>query len=188
VVARDKLEIGDPLCTDGMESGTYTWNSETGEFNLTNVIDTTGDCGLTSMQGELYNATVGVSGDILTLTDNEGAFPLAKVVAANNPLIGSWYNDGENQTVITFLDDTNYAVAQDIDEIGEPLCSDGMESGTYTWNSETGEFNVTNVIDTTGDCGLTSTPGELYSATVSVSENTLTLTDNEGSFPIPRVE
>ena len=188
VVAQDIDENGEPLCSDGMESGTYTWSSATGEFSLTNVIDTTGDCGLTSMQGELYSATVTVSDNILTLTDDEGALPLTKVVAADNPLIGSWYSDGDNQTVISFLDDANYMVAQDIDEIGEPLCSDGMESGTYTWNSATGEFSLTNTNDTTGDCGLTSMQGELYSATITVSGDTLTLTDNEGSFPIPRVK
>jgi hypothetical protein len=55
-------EIGEPLCSDGMESGTYTWNSETGEFNLTNVIDTTGDCGLTSMQGERFSQCVALIG------------------------------------------------------------------------------------------------------------------------------
>jgi len=188
VVTRDKLETGDPLCTDGMESGMYVWNSETGEINFTSVIDTTGDCGLTSVPEEIYSATVAVDINTLTLTDDEGAFPLTRVVAANNPLIGSWYNDSENQTVITFLDATNYMVAQDIDEIGESLCSDGMESGTYTWNSETGEFSVTNANDTTGDCGLTSVEGEIYSATVTVSEDVLTLTDDEGSFPIPRVK
>ena len=124
----------------------------------------------------------------MTLTDSEGSGPATKVVATDNPLIGSWYNDGENQTVITFIDETNYMVAQDIDEIGEPLCFDGMESGTYTWNSVTGEFSLINVDDTTGDCGLTSMPGELYNATITVSGDILTLTDDEGSFPIPRVQ
>jgi hypothetical protein len=189
MVARDKLEIGDPLCFDGMESGTYTWNSETGEFSVTNANDTTGDCGLTSVEGEIYSATVTVDGNTLTLTDDEGAFPLTRVVAANNPLIGSWhFSDSDTNIVITFLDDTRYMVARDKLEIGDPLCFDGMESGTYTWNSETGEFSVTNANDTTGDCGLTSVEGEIYSATVTVSEDVLTLTDDEGSFPIPRVE
>jgi hypothetical protein len=79
MVARDKLEIGDPLCFDGMESGTYTWNSETGEFSVTNANDTTGDCGLTSVEGEIYSATVTVSEDVLTLTDDEGSFPIPRV-------------------------------------------------------------------------------------------------------------
>ncbi len=188
IVARDKLEIGDPLCFDGMESGTYTWNSVTGEITFTNVIDTTGDCGLTSVQGELYSTTVTVDGNTLTLTVDQEAVPLPRVVATDNPLIGSWYSDGANKTVITFLDETNYMVAQDVDDVGEPLCSDGMESGTYAWNSATGEFSLANANDTTGDCGLTSMQGEIYSATITVSGDILTLTDDEGSFPIPRVQ
>jgi len=188
MVARDKLEIGDPLCFDGMESGTYTWNSVTGEITFTNVIDTTGDCGLTSVQGELYSTTVTVDGNTLTLTVDQEAVPVPRVVATDNPLIGSWYSDGANKTVITFLDETNYMVAQDVDDVGEPLCSDGMESGTYAWNSATGEFSLANANDTTGDCGLTSMQGEIYSATITVSGDILTLTDDEGSFPIPRVQ
>ncbi len=79
-------------------------------------------------------------------------------------------------------------MTQDIDEIGEPLCSDGMESGTYTWDSVNGNFSLTNVIDTTGDCGLTSLQGDTYDATVTVSGNTLTLIDVEGSIPSTRVQ
>jgi len=189
MVARDKLEIGDPLCFDGMESGTYTWNSVTGEFIVTSEIDTTGECGLTSTQGEIYSATVTVSGNTLTLTDSEGSGPATKVVATNNPIVGSWhFADIDVNIVITFLDDNRYMVARDQLEIGDPLCFDGMESGTYTWNSATGEFSVTNANDTTGDCGLTSVEGEIYSATVTVSGDILTLTDDEGSFPIPRVQ
>ena len=100
-------------------------------------------------------------------------------------LVGSWYDVSGNKTLITFLDGINYFVTQDIDDVGEPLCSDGMESGTYTWDSSTGNFSLVNVIDTTGDCGLTSGQGETYAATVVVSGNTLTLTDSvEGSFSL----
>jgi hypothetical protein len=104
------------------------------------------------------------------------------------PQVGSWYEASGNRSVITFLDGANYFVTQDVDNIGEPLCSDGMESGTYTWDSVNGDFSVANVIDTTGDCGLTSAPGEAYNATITISENTLTLTDFEGSFPLTRVQ
>jgi hypothetical protein len=103
--------------------------------------------------------------------------------------IGSWlYSDADTNLVLTFLDDTRYMVARDKLEIGDPLCFDGMESGTYTWNSETGEFSVISVNDTTGDCGLTSMQGELYNATITVSGDILTLTDFEGSFPISRLQ
>jgi len=189
-VTQDIDDISEPLCFDGMESGTYTWDSVNGNFSLTNVIDTTGDCGLTSEQGDPFSATVTVNATTLTLTDSEGSFQLTKVIDANNPIVGSWYIDesGGNETLVTFLDGVNYFLTQDIDDINEPLCSDGMESGTYTWDSANGSFSFTNVIDTTDDCGLTSVQGESGSATVTVNGSTLIFTDSEGSSSLTRVQ
>jgi hypothetical protein len=103
-------------------------------------------------------------------------------------LIGSWYFADEHKTLITFIDGSNYSVTQDIDEIGEPLCSDGMESGTYTWDSGSGNFSLMNMIDTNGDCGLTSMQGDTYDSTVTVGGNILTVIDVEGSIHLARVQ
>jgi len=189
-VTQDIDDIGEPLCSDGMESGTYTWDAVGGDFNLINVIDTTGDCGLTSVQGAPFSATVTVNGSTLTLTDSEGSFQLTKVIDANNSIVGSWYfsEPGGGETLVTFLDGINYFVAQDVDDIDEPLCSDGMESGTYTWDSASGNFNYTNIIDTTGDCGMTSKQGETGDATVTVSGSTLIFTDSEGPVSLTSVQ
>ena len=124
-VAQDIDDVGEPLCSDGMETGTYTWDSITGNFSLTNVIDTNGDCGLTSTQGETYTPTsVSIAGNVLTFSDPEGDFALTKVVDSRNAIVGGWYITGEDKTLITFIDDTRYYVAQDIDEIAERVtCS-----------------------------------------------------------------
>jgi hypothetical protein len=168
-LTQDVDNIGEPLCSDGMEAGTYTWDSATGSLSLINIIDTTGDCGLTSTQGGTYDATAVIDGYTLNITDNEGTFSVSKVSDASNPISGGWYEESGNKTLITFVDATNYFVTQDVDDVGEPLCSDGMETGTYTWTSETGAFSLLNVIDTTGDCGLTSTQGETYNAIITVT-------------------
>jgi len=183
-------EIGadEPLCSDGMESGTYTWDSLTGSISFTNVIDTTGDCGLTAAQGDSYTPTsTSVADNTFTINDAEGAFSLSKVTDANNPIIGGWYVPSNNKTLVAFIDATNYFVTQEIG-VDEPLCSDGMESGTYTWDSATGSISFTNVIDTTGDCGLTSAEGGTYDATITVNADAFTITDIEGSFSLNAVK
>ncbi len=191
-------EIGaeEPLCSHGMESGTYTWNSVTGTFNLTNVIDTTGDCGLTSSQGETYTASLEISDNTLIGTDTEGTTQLSKVVDAANPIVGSWYIDesniGENKTLVTFIDDSNYFVTQEVDpdELTATLPSfHGMEVGTYTYDSVTGDIVFTNVIDTTGDSGFTSIQGEIWdNVTVNIINNQLMFTFVGGSFSLDAIK
>ena len=195
-VTQDVDNINEPLCSDGMETGTYTWDSASGSFSLINVIDTTGDCGLTSTEGNTYDATVTINGNSLTVEDSEGAFQLSKLIDANNPIVGSWWHyAGGNKTLLSFIDSTHYFTTQDIDEAAEPLCSDGMESGTYWWNYENADtdqissFNLINVIDTTGDCGLTSGQGEPFGATaIIINNDVLTLTDIEGEVSFNAVK
>jgi len=195
-VTQDAAELA---CSDGMETGTYSWNSITGSFTLTNVIDTTGDCGLTSTQGETYTPnSVSIAGNILTLSDNEGDFPLTRVVDSGNPLIGSWYIADGNKTVVTFIDDSQYFVTQEV-EAGEltaiPPSSHGMEYGTYTYNTNTGNIVFTNVIDTTGDSGFTSTQGNTWGdvgdeVTIEVGDGQLIFTyvdEGGGSFTLDAV-
>ena len=187
-----EIGAGEPLCSHGMESGTYTWNSVTGAFSLTNVIDTTGDCGLTSSQDEVFTASLEISGNTLSMTDTEGTLQLSKVVDAANPIVGSWYIVDENKTLVTFIDNSNYFVTQEVgpDELtATPPSFHGMEAGTYTYDSVTGDIVFTNVIDTTGDSGLTSAQGETYNnVTVTIINNQLTFTDTEGSFSLDAIK
>jgi hypothetical protein len=194
-VTQDVDNINEPLCSDGMESGTYTWDAASGSFSLINVIDTTGDCGLTSTQGNTYDATVTINGNTLTVEDSESAFQLSKLIDANNTIIGSWwYYAGGNKTLVSFIDNTNYFTTQDIDEAAEPLCSDGMESGTYYWDFENANlnhiksFSLVSINDTTGDCGLTSVQGEAYGGTIIINNDVLTLTDIEGDVSFNAVK
>jgi hypothetical protein len=194
-VTQDVDNINEPLCSDGMESGAYTWDYASGSFSLNNVIDTTGDCGLTAAEGNTYDAIVTINGNTMTIEDAEGTFQLSKVIDENNPVIGSWYNyAGGNRTLVTFVDNTHYFTTQDIDEASEPSCSDGMESGTYYWDYVNANlpgiksFSLDNVIDSTGECGFASVQGETYGSTISINNDVLTLTDIEGDIQFNAVK
>ena len=197
-VTQNVNEALDPLSMDGMETGTYTWDSITSNFSLTNVIDTNGDSGLTSMQGETDSGSVSIAGNTLTLFDAEGDSLLVKVIDSGNPLIGSWYIAEGNKTVVTFIDDSQYFVTQEV-EASEltaiPPSFHGMEYGTYTYNTNTSGIVFTNVIDTTGDSGFTSTQGNTWGdvgdeVTIEVGNGQLTFTyvsEGGGSFTLDAI-
>ncbi len=123
--------------------------------------------------------------EIVMAADKVVVIPLnsSKSTQVNN-LVGSWgFIGGANDTgIITFLDATNYTMVQD----GTPDAAgqDGMEIGTYTWDSSTGAFTVNVIIDTNGEWGLSHPQG---AATISVTGNTLTYTDPTGTSVLKRV-
>ncbi len=170
------------------------------------------DCGPVCTYNELNRVSTGTDADgrdfittvwhvrnsnVVTYTkritndpNNPGITWTGKEVITIQPktIVGSWYILSNNKTLVTFIDDTNYFVTQEIG-VNEPLCSDGMESGTYTWDSSTGSISFTNVIDTTGDCGLTAAQGDIYNPiSASVVGNTFTINDPEGSFSLNAVK
>jgi len=113
--------------------------------------------------------------------------------ASAQALVGAWALGDPSVAdsgsgVVVFLNNGYYFHVEDTSPDSGPWGFDGFERGTYTWNSGTGAFSVNALQDTNGDIGLSS----LYSsATISVSGNTLTLTDADGpdtgSFQINRV-
>ena len=120
------------------------------------------------------------------------AFAADKVVviplggcSSSNSIIGSWFdNDGnlgvDDISVITFLTDTHYIMAES--EYGTPELGGGkgMEQGTYSWNSSTGELIATVVQETNGDWGL-SELGNPTTWNVSLNGNTLTVITADGT-------
>jgi len=100
-------------------------------------------------------------------------------------LVGSWlYNPGAlaDSAVLTIIDDSNYmfAVDGDPDDGGRR----GMERGTYTWNSSTGDFTATAISQTAGDWGISY----FHPETVTIDENILNFTNNvEGLITFSRV-
>ena len=154
MLAEDGDSIADPSGQDGMERGTYTWNSGTGAFTRLTTVNTNGEWGLSDDPPN----TVVVSGDGATLT-MDGAFVLTRVTDPSNPLVGGWYldeGDGGNFSVVTFLaDGTSFLMAED-EGFPDPAGQPGMERGTYTVDPETGAFDAVVTVDTTGDFGVST--------------------------------
>ncbi|MBF0227611.1 MAG: hypothetical protein HQK76_19360 [Desulfobacterales bacterium] len=104
--------------------------------------------------------------------------PFTKIINIAGSLIGSWVSrdtSSGNTVVITFLDDTHFIFAQDGNN-NDPTGHDGIETGTYTWNSTTGAFTANVIVDTNGEWGFS----DMGLMTISVSGNILTLSDNNG--------
>lgn len=105
--------------------------------------------------------------------------------ASANSIIGAWaFGDGamEGSGVVMFMKDLNYFHIEDVG--GSDPGPDGYEMGTYAWNEQTGSFSAAQTLDRNGETGL-SHPNGL--TTVSVSGDTLTYTDSEGSSILTRV-
>ncbi len=151
-VAEDGDSIADPSGRDGMERGTYTWNSSTGDFTKVITVDTNGEWGMSHS----VISSLQVNGDALTITSTNGVSSLSRVPNSINPIVGGWYlSDSPQQAVvITFLSDGQFFVAEDGDSIADPSGRDGMERGTYTWNSSTGDFTKVTAVDTSGEWGM----------------------------------
>ena len=150
---------------DGMERGTYTWNEGTGVLTATPDKDTNGDIGLSDPSGAL---TATVVADTLTISDSGNAFPLTRVAATANPLVGGWRicdNGGNNTGVLVMLDNGIYFEAEVNN--GDPTGTDGIERGTYTGNQGTGSLTFAPVVDTNGtNGGSHPVPGPDYTASL----------------------
>jgi len=133
----------------GMEMGTYTWDALSGVFSAQITVDTTGDWGLShALAHHLF-----IGGDTLIVVHDDGETPFTRVADAGNAQVGAWTIPGED-LVVTFLPDGRYVHVEngsDADLTGQ----DGVEFGTYTWNSAGNLALVaTPGVDTNGEWGL----------------------------------
>ena len=153
-LAEDGDPIADPSGQDGMERGTYTWNADTDAFSSTTTVDTNGEWGLSHSSFD----EVSVAGDSLTIDDNGDLIVLTRVTG--DPLAGGWFftagGEAQSSGVITFLGDGRYMLAEDGSSVLDPSGQDGVERGTYTWDSGTGDFtaDADEAADTNGEWGF----------------------------------
>lgn len=175
----DDAPTGDPEDNIlGMELGTYSRDSVTGELTVTQTFDGNGTKGFSHH----FNRFTSVTGDTLTLQveENQGD-PLASFEferQESTGLLGLWTN---NQTdddflALAFFDNGTYVHMQ----IGNSIPS-GMELGTYFLNSLTGQLIIPQIIfDGNEDIGFTSFVGASASSIFAqVSGDTLTMQFNE---------
>jgi aspartate 1-decarboxylase len=175
---RTTMDYG--LIYDSYPSMARQWNEETGEFMSFSFLNNgETDCGLHSYRGD----TLLVDGDTLTHhIPDVGDIVYHRMQAASNPLIGSWItgdieDQGEGHAILTFFDDTTFALSQNCDSEGLA----GFEYGDYIWDQV--NLSGTLSIDTNGSCGAVGDNSFAFSGlTMFLDGNTLTINDGfEGS-------
>ncbi len=178
VMAEDGNSKLDPSGRDGMERGTYKWNTTTKAFSVKTLVDTTGEWGLSD--ADFKSATI--SGTKLTITDDGGSFTLKRVAGAGK-LVGSWYlKEGKGYAVATFLSDGTYFMVQD-GKAGSGGRT-GVERGTYQWNAKTKAFTRKVQLDTNGTWGFSDN----LRRTLTLSGNRITLdVESEGKYTASKV-
>jgi Flp pilus assembly protein TadG len=161
---------------NGMERGTYTWNSGTGAFSASTLVNTNGQWGLSNGSP----GTVTISGDTLSV---DGEASLTRVTGGS-AIVGGWtYGNTASPTssgtgAFVFLANGVYFHAESDNTADAANGQNGMERGTYSWNSGTNTFTKNSTaINTNGGWGLSEvTNGTSF--TLTVSGNTLTTDDS----------
>ncbi|WAC19132.1 choice-of-anchor D domain-containing protein [Luteolibacter sp. SL250] len=131
----------------GMERGFFIVDE--GALHAEVLLDTNGEAGLSHPAGA---ASVSITGDTLTYTVvGEGSFTFSRVTHATRPEVGSWFIPAE-KCMLTLLADGTYYHCQEMNDA--PDGHDGIERGTYAWNTATESFTGSPVVDTNGYTGL----------------------------------
>jgi hypothetical protein len=102
-------------------------------------------------------------------------------------IVGSWAMEGSVNdpvdTVITFLRNGVYVIAEEGDPSFSPRGRNGMERGTYRWNPTTKAFSVQTLVDTNGRWGFSH--GSFKSATIK--DDRLTIVEEKRNFTLNRI-
>jgi hypothetical protein len=162
----------------GFERGRYFWNAATGALSIAILQDTNGDIGFSDISGQ-PDLVATVAGEYLNFSAT-GCVPSAEVevcaftakrVTGTDSIVGGWIFGNpvvdDSSTIMVFLGNGssgNYWFAQD--GPSEPGGFDGIEFGTWVWNSGTGDISTTPVVDTNGEWGF-SHPAGLITAILS---------------------
>lgn len=95
-------------------------------------------------------------------------------------IVGAWTDEDRDSTLI-FFSDGFYSKS----EVGP----DELETGKYTWNPNTGDFNVPQIYsDTNSNSGLNGTEDTVFSVTISNDSLTFKSPDGEYTGIFSRVE
>jgi hypothetical protein len=182
-----------PSGFDGFERGTYTWNAQTGAAGFTTLQDTNGDTGI-SAPGGVSGFRFTVSGDtaIATSPDPQEEPRLFQRVVGSTPIVGGWRvgdpGAPDSSAVVVFLSNGVYLMAQDAEP--DAMAQDGIEHGSYTWNSSNGQFGSSRqpapFVDTNGEYGL-SHLGSNVVVQVSGSGAMLTLSLDDEDVEFERI-
>lgn len=112
-----------------------------------------------------------------------------RVNSQTGSLSGAWFSSSsEGQAVLVFdgSDTSGTYYLLQLDE-ANPLF-EGVEKGTYTRDSTSGDLTATSSVDYTGEAGLAVGVGSSGSFTFTVDGDTLTGSDGSGSFTLQRID
>jgi hypothetical protein len=89
--------------------------------------------------------------------------PAARLTGGPGSLVGGWVfgtpSLNNSSALLVFLQDGKYLYAQDDIQASDGSSGDGIESGGYSWNSQTGAFLAVATVNTDGITGLSHLPG-----------------------------
>jgi hypothetical protein len=139
------------------EHGTYQWNSETGEFEVSLLAETDGSGGLYD-DGSAISKAILVGDELTLLTSDSSEVVFSRVVNVENSRAGSWLANGDIDTdyhVLTFLNENEYVIAHS-NEGEQPSFPQSGEFGTYS--SENG---ATAAVETDGIGGISGDVGDI---------------------------
>ena len=156
---------GGTITAAAPELGPYTWDSITGDYTVNPLVDANEWAGLNDTSNGNNSGNITVSGDVMTLTNADGAVTFNRVTTDTSPIVGSWVlADPNDPVVFTFFANGYYNESQTCNDhyttstaSFEPI-DGGIEYGTYAWDE--GVTNVLSgvvIIDTDGECGIHST-------------------------------
>jgi hypothetical protein len=172
-----EIGAGNASGATGIEYGAYTWDDSKGAIMFIITTDTNGDWGVgNGKTPSIANLTFNVTGNVATAIDaKSNHLTLSRVIGSSNPAIDSWYFDQTTtKGVLTFLNDGTFYNAVYASEGSDNTT--GVEFGTYSIDSNTGNVNANVLVDTNGNSGFsTSTATKFitsnYFATASSDNN-----------------
>lgn len=193
--------------TAGVEYGTQTLTSfDVNGYRLSAItsVDTNGDRGISNPQpcdrlrsvGDQLIATEGITtNNGVTCTNNSVNATISK--AENNPtgIVGVWALDSATTIKtqhIVFSSNGQFLLTDPIGGVepdGVTINPSGIESGSYTYDTNTKTLKITPTFDTNGKAGFShngaATVGEPFF--ISLGGSTATAVDNVGSYTFHRV-
>ncbi len=140
---------------EGHEYGKYTHDNSTGEFEIYDVTDENGDCGLAE-DGDYPGGKIFVDGDTMSFTEDDGeTFSIRRLCSADTPIVGAWdhwSHTGDEYSACVFYENGKYVVYDQYEKDGNE--GEGVEYGTYTHDNSTGVFSVSVEKDENWDAGF----------------------------------
>lgn len=165
----------------GLEAGTFTYNAASDTIDFTLNYDDNGPGNNSGVGDTGSSISISAIASATKLSMFNGAFVLPANDFSASPIQGVWKNgaiDSTDFAVMVFYADGRFIYAEKDSTITDPS-ENGLEGGTYVYNSTTNEVTFTLNYDDNGP-GIDSGVGDIVTpktttAVLSNNNNTLTL-------------